>query len=72
MYNLRSNCCKAGIRLSDPKPDFIGDNPNAVEGGTMHYICVSCDNACDGRKPKSKSNKKKMRKIKVSKRRNAK
>ena len=56
MYNLRSNCCKAGIRLSDPKPDFIGDNPNAVEGG----------------KPKSKSNKKKMRKIKVSKRRNAK
>ena len=44
---MKSNCCKAPIVVSDPSPDFAGDNPKTMKIGTCHFICTKCKKACD-------------------------
>lgn len=42
---IKSSCCKAEIRYSDPSPDFIGDKNPVI--GTCYCICSKCNQPCD-------------------------
>jgi hypothetical protein len=43
--NLKSTCCKADIKYSDPAPDFIGDKNPTI--GTCYCICSECKKPCN-------------------------
>jgi len=42
---IKSECCKAGVRYSEPAPDFIGDTHPLI--GTCYYICNKCNKPCN-------------------------
>lgn len=42
---IKSFCCHAPIRYSDPVPDFIGDKNPTV--GTCYCICSKCNKPCN-------------------------
>jgi len=43
--SLRSTCCNAEIRFSDPAPDFFGDKHPII--GTCSCICSECGAPCN-------------------------
>ena len=42
---LRSNCCNAEVKYSDPAPDFLGDKHPKI--GTCYCICSKCSEPCN-------------------------
>jgi L-lactate utilization protein LutB len=44
---IKSACCKAEIRYSDPAPDFIGDDSKTMQIGTCCAICSKCGKPCN-------------------------
>jgi L-lactate utilization protein LutB len=44
---IKSECCKAEVRYSDPAPDFIGDDPKTMRIGTVYAICTKCNQPCN-------------------------
>ena len=48
---IKSECCKAGVRYSEPAPDFIGDsspqNLSKPHIGTCYAICMLCGQPCN-------------------------
>ena len=42
-----STCCKADVEMSDPAPDFFGDDPKTMEMGTVSFLCSKCGKACN-------------------------
>jgi hypothetical protein len=43
--SLRSTCCDAEVKYSDPAPDFIGDKHPRI--GTVYCICSKCGEPCN-------------------------
>jgi len=44
---IKSSCCHASVRYSDPAPDFIGDNSKTMQVGTCYCICSKCNQPCN-------------------------
>ena len=43
--SLRSTCCKAEVKYSEPAPDFFGDRNPTI--GTCYCICSKCGEPCN-------------------------
>ena len=47
LSDYRSKCCNAPVKLSKPAPDFLGDDPDKMEYGTIYFVCTKCGKPCD-------------------------
>ncbi len=46
-YGKESKCCNAPVKISDPSPDFLGDDPKKMKIGTCSFICSNCQKECN-------------------------